>query len=147
MKLKIIIALFISVTAYASDTIPEIRFESPKTQILDVARLLRCIADVETGSCDNVKGKAHEQTRWQLTPIVWRQHSKLPFNYNKKEAERVAYAHIKWISDNIKQTDRNSPYVYAIVWNGGLSRLYKQNYPQRTIDYAERVSRLYLENK
>jgi hypothetical protein len=80
------------------------------------------------------KGPKGECSRWQITPIVWRQHSKQPFASSHAEAERIANAHLLWLRKHVRVDDVSH---LAAAWHYGLTR------QDRIDDYAGRVLSLY----
>lgn len=147
---KITIALMIisaAMLVYSMLT-PKANAQEIRADTINVDKLLDCIAQVETGRVDKARGAAGERTRWQITHTVWKQHSKLPFNSSKPEAERIARAHIAWIRTNLARNGfPDWPYLIAVAWNGGMSVAYKADRPRRVEDYASRVTRLYVHSQ
>lgn len=116
---------------------------------LDLTRLLRCIAEVETGNRPNVRGPNGEVGRHQLNRLVWKQHTKIPFaswSGDEDFTDAIAWRHIRWLERNLKP-HFDMPYTLAYCWRGGLAswnRARRTGHQNRLYsDYAQRVSNLF----
>lgn len=115
----------------------------PKSPSTDHARLLRCIAEVETGQRDNLGGLRGELSQYQITANVWYRHyPSLNFVMccNGIRAQQCAFNHLSWL---VKNKVPNDPYWLAVAWKCGLKAATGPVVCGR--DYATRVQNLYLD--
>ncbi len=122
---------------------------------VDYKRLMRAIAQVETGTRDTTKpckkvGKGGERSAWQMKKAVWSAYTKAPFSEASKDAalaDLVASLHLRRIALEL-EGNRITPSAWAIAltWNAGLSRVLESKTLRVSHgDYAERVNNLYGE--
>lgn len=130
----------------------------------DLSRLLRCLAEVETGNDDTKVGRGGERSRYQISEEVWNQHmsrmvtgfgtlllvNSFWLNCNGKQAEICAYRHILWLDRHLPRitpTERLfRQFPLAWSWKGGLSSWHARLDFSHKIDlnnYAVRVTNLY----
>lgn len=100
---------------------------------LDDTRLLAAIAEVETGRNPQAIGPAGERGMHQLTPAVRRQF--------RNARNYLAHIKVRLAAHGIPVTPR----TIALAWNGGAGATIRDTVPQRTRDYAERVTNLYTD--
>lgn len=112
---------------------------------LNLPIFLLALATVETGGRDDAVGAHGERGRWQISSVVWRQHTKLPFKraHYEHDAFSVARKHVRWIQRQVPELNSESPMVIALVWNAGLNP--KRGYSRKTCDFGRRVANLYHE--
>lgn len=95
-------------------------------QGIDADRLAEALAQKETGTGWNGRpGAAGELSRWQITPVVWRQHSREPFAEARDPAKArvVALRHLEWLADQITRAgQRVTVERLATCWHFGASR-------------------------
>jgi hypothetical protein len=114
---------------------------SEHSSSVDLSRLLTCIAEVESGNRDDKVGSHGERSRYQITEVVWKQHTTLPFDRcHGFMAEYVARKHLLWLVENGVTP---LPFPLALAWNGGLERWKAGKVFQRHHNYASRVNSLY----
>ncbi len=113
-----------------------------KSESLDTARFLACIAAVEGHAWSDAGGA------YAIQPATWAQHAphkayrlaSVPLH-----ADGVALAHIAWLSRSLR--GRNfpaNPYTLAGAWRFGLEGFTaRAARSSDTIDYAARVFQLY----
>jgi hypothetical protein len=103
---------------------------------------LDTIAQIETGGRD-VRGARGECSRWQLMPAVWSQHSNKPFACSHAEAERIAFAHLTWIRNQLANNGLpDDPFLAAAAWHGGLAganKALQYHHRPELEDYAHRA--------
>lgn len=118
----------------------------------DEQRLLRAIAEVETGWTDLMApcpriGKYGERSAWQLTETVWRRYETAPFYEASRDAGAamtVATLHLRWLVAELKKRDLiPTPFLIALGWNGG-PRAWK-TMSERVRSYASRVRNIHQE--
>ena len=125
---------------------------------VDLSRLLRCIAEVETGNRDWVVGRNGERSRYQIKKSVWYQHCPYIYTNNDagqaghetyckgKLATKVAMDHLTWLNTNIPHDLFSEhdfrQYPLAACWNGGLAA-WRGNMLTSVANYATRVTNLY----
>lgn len=125
---------------------------------VDLSRLLRCIAEVETGNNDSKIGRNGERSRYQIKKNVWYQHCPYIYTNNDagqaghetyckgKLATQVAMDHLIWLNSNIPHDLFSErlfrQYPLAACWNGGLS-VWRGRLPTSVANYATRVTNLY----
>lgn len=116
---------------------------------MDLSRLLRCIAEVETGDDATKVGLSGERGRYGMKEATWLQHAphwkfeRCVFPYDGW----VAWKHIEWLDDNIPhqsplEKDFRS-YALAWAWHGGLVSWNKGKDALINNAYAVRVTNLY----
>lgn len=112
-----------------------------QSKSLDLSRLLRCIAEVETGNHDNLVGTCGSRSRYQISSVVWYQHSQLNFNKycSADYADAVAREHMEWL---YKHHPNKSVFHLALAWRFGL-RGSQNDLPDYALDYGHRVAALY----
>jgi hypothetical protein len=147
---------------------------SPSTSV-DLALLLKCIAQVESGTLEHPEGDDSrvgpkgERSKYQIKQIVWDQHFKYcrgPIFFREccsgETANVVALKHIRWLDSSLPRTTPIEKgfreYALAWCWHGGLSS-WKEAGPEyefwkqpaklriRLNNYATRVTNLYVELK
>jgi hypothetical protein len=115
-------------------------------ETVDASRLLRAIAQAETGVTDLSRGsrkvgKAGERSAWQMTAATWRSYTNAAFPRASTEptlAHLVATIHLRHLSARLKEKGRAvSVYNLACAWNAGPSAKHTPH------DYATRVSLIY----
>lgn len=111
-------------------------------QEIDTNRLLEALAQKETGAAWNGRpGPFGELSRWQITPVVWAQHSREPFAIaarNEAKARAVAIAHLEWLRDRLVAA--RVPVTVerlATTWHFGAT------YARRRTSWGTEVSNLY----
>lgn len=119
----------------------------------DLSRLLRCIAEVETGNNDALVGVKGERSRYQITKTVWLQHphcwqdgKQCPFLYcYALNGEKTAELHLRWLDRHLPPCTR--PFWLAFAWRAGLERtlleLRGASVTTTFYRYARRVTNLY----
>lgn len=132
MRLVLILIVFhlLALRAAAVDT------------VVDTVRLLRAIAEVETGFNPRAVGRAGERTVYQIAPGTWRRFSRVPIRCaDPAEVERVARAVLFEITQSLaNHRIPHTPYELALRWNAGPSA---RRFSTATRDYASRVSNIY----
>jgi hypothetical protein len=127
----------------------------------DLSRLLKCIAQVETGNDDTKVGPKGERSRYQITEDVWWDRLSEPGNkwwrYRFRTecsghiAEQVAMRHLVWLRNNLIDFPKpiTQPFWLAFAWHAGLERtlleLRGASVTPELYDYARRVTNLYLD--
>ena len=111
-------------------------------QGIDAGRFLEALAQKETGAAwDGRPGRAGELSRWQITPMVWRQHSAEPFAIaarDEAKARAVALAHLQWLEVRIRAAGAAAtPERLATCWHYGAS------YARRRTTWGQEVANLY----
>lgn len=115
---------------------------------LDLSRLLRAIAWVESGNRDNLIGPCGERSRYQITRGVFHQYSKLPHEHcHGPYADWIAWQHLVWLYNLLhnKQT-REEVFTLAWAWRAGPTPILHNLFSWRNDifnDYATRVFNLY----
>lgn len=116
----------------------------------DLSRLLRCIAEVETGNDDTKIGRNGERSKYQISEAVWAQH--IPDKRFKFEdwclgydATSVARSHIHWLSKCSGISQQIWPLAY--MWHRGLAEFEHVVDNQLTLfsPYADRVTNLFYD--
>ena len=81
--------------------------------------LLCAIALVETGVDDHAVGAHGERGRYQISEVVWKQHSHLHFDFahDPITATSVANTHLRWL---VKHEVLVLPDHLAFAWHHGL---------------------------
>ena len=136
-KAKMVLGLAMAEGMHAADRMTEAQED----------RLLRAIAEVETGTTDVAKacrkvGRHGERSAWQLMESTWRSYTRAPFAQASTRAEaarHVARLHLRWLATRLAARNLPiKPYWLALAWNGGpnVSALMP---PTRPADYALRV--------
>lgn len=125
-----------------------------------LSRLLRCIAEVETGNDDFKIGLNGERSRYQITPAVWNQRngfltpSKLSVEHFEmycrgSEATTWASIHLRWLDAHLPPCTR--PFWLAFAWHAGLERtkleLRGASVSPGLYAYARKVTNLYEDVK
>ena len=121
---------------------------------MDLSRLLRCIAEVETGNDDTRIGKHGERSRYQIKRSVWNQYQNGTYAFFAAfcwgaTADFVALRHVQWLDKTLprgSEIERNfRHYAIAWCWNGGLDSWNGPRYSSnaRINNYAVRVTNLY----
>lgn len=110
---------------------------------LDAERMLAAITQAE--GWKGRAGRHGEWGRWQILPVVWRKHSKVPQRFaTADEEKRVALAHLADIRRQLKAAGfPDGPWFIGGAWNGGVSGVIRRALPARARDYADRVEALY----
>ena len=98
----------------------------------------------ETGlAWDGRPGAAGELSRWQITPVVWRQHSAEPFARAARDvakARAVARAHLEWLQDRLRKAGvAVTPERLATCWHYGASQA------RRPAQWGAEVANLYYD--
>jgi len=115
---------------------------------MNLAILLSAIAVVESNNNDYAIGRAHEISRYQILPRVWRHYTPSTSYASHAIATRVALRHITHILGRLPARAQNVRGV-AVAWNYGLTRFKLVHYnwtacPQPVIDYANRIHATYI---
>lgn len=119
---------------------------------VDEDRLLRCIAQLETGTTQISKpvrkvGRAGERSAWQITPAVWQEYTAAPFARASTDAKLgrvVAAAHLRRLHVDLRRrTGYVNTFTLALAWNAGLSGAINGRVPPGARDYAARAVALY----
>ena len=111
-------------------------------QGIDTDRLLEALAQKETGArWDGRPGPVGELSRWQITPVVWAQHSREPFADAARvesKARAVALAHLEWLGGRLVAAHvAVTVERLATTWHFGAS------YARRRTSWGTEVSNLY----
>jgi hypothetical protein len=106
-----------------------------QANVVDIARLLAAIAEVESGDDPNARGWAGERSVYQLTEAVWREETHLPFSraFNPTDADAVARKHIFTLISRLRER-----HIPVTAFN--LARLWN---PSGGEGYARRVCNLF----
>lgn len=108
----------------------------PARPALDVPKLLRCIAEIETGNDDRKIGRRGERSRYQLKMTTWLDRW---FDYNQQHYEGKSWRmtphfHSQchgWYAQACaemqvdflrRQLSTDSPYWLYFAWNAGINR-------------------------
>lgn len=92
------------------------------------SRLLRAIAEVETGVTDLARGsskvgKAGERSAWQFTATTWRRYTREPFAKASTDpvlAHLVATLHLRYLVARMHEKRQYvSVFTLASAWNAG----------------------------
>jgi len=130
------------------------------TLLLSVASLnasmdsmLRAISSIESGH-NKLSNNGVAITQYQITRVVWEQHSKMRWSYAKAhldwkdvqdETERVARAHVRWIAERLDANGKTAnPFTIAMCWRGGVTYYLKGEFSADRVDYANRAANLYF---
>lgn len=116
---------------------------------IDLDRLLKCIAHVETGERDGIVGKRGEISRFQMKPSVLRQWL-APFPGVRLTHEQIARQHITWLHGlTSREKGMRQEWLIAFCWKEGWEawRGKRLGSHKRRVaeDYANRVSALYAD--
>jgi hypothetical protein len=117
---------------------------------VDLKKEKQAIAIVETADRlhpqgnDARVGKAGELGRYQIKRIVWRQWSRLPFQWAIVEAEEdyVVDHHLLWLAEHLEHV---SPYTIALGYKVGLRSVWRERYGWQEMLYAQQVAAVYKE--
>lgn len=105
------------------------------------SHLADALAQKETGAgWDGRPGPKGELSRYQITEIVWRQHSTEPFAQARIEskARDVALAHLEWLAAQIRRAgQRVTVERLATCWHFGAS------HARRSSAWGTEVANLY----
>lgn len=110
-----------------------------------VAALVIALAAVETPhGVPALPGPAGETGRWQLTPAVRRDRgADLRARGEAVTDEAVAAEQVRWLMRELKAAGVDPlPFNVALAWNCGLSRTLSGKAPERSFDFAGRVTHL-----
>ena len=106
----------------------------PERPALDVPKLLRCIAEIETGNDDRKIGRRGERSRYQLKLSTWvdrwtehhdshRWSTRVIPHYRTQchgwYAQACAEMQVAWLR---RQLSTDSPYWLYFAWNAGINR-------------------------
>ena len=119
-----------------------VRTASANSTSIDLARLLSCLAQVETGDNPRAVGRHGESSRYQISRVVWYQYypDRSFFDCHGILAEECAWRHINWL---LKHIHTRSPYWLAYAWRAGLKTANGPiTFPTHD-RYANRVENLY----
>lgn len=130
---------FIKAAILAVPLVASLRAAEP----LNYAKLLRAIAEVETGGNDGRIGRHGERSQYQIKASVWQQHCPgVSFSSCRGlAAHQIARDHLHWLDTNLGATTCRREFALAWVWNGGLNSWDTRNAAR--YDYANRVCNLY----
>jgi hypothetical protein len=106
----------------------------PNRCLVDEARLLNAIAAVETRNDPAAVGRAGERGAHQLTPAINRAY------------HGSALAFLRSLEHDLPRVgmDGTDPYVLALGFHCGLTRLARRQISDSDADYAKRVRAVYL---
>lgn len=157
------------VSLCGSDTTKQPSQMELKSSLVNLQRLLRCIAEVETGNDDTKVGKNGERSRYQISITVWSQHidpvsdifwyRNFERECNGDIAKQVALRHVQWLDKTIPRISITEvhfrPYALAWAWHGGLESWthqddlarFQHSTRVRLNNYATRVTNLYDDAK
>lgn len=108
---------------------------------VDLLRFLECVSSVETGNDDSKVGKSGERSKYQISLIVWRQHTTQPFYLCKGTlATAIAIRHVVWLKRNLLI---KTPHWLAYAWNAGLASAAAPHVNTNAYNFAQRVENLY----
>lgn len=117
---------------------------------LDRMKMLRAIAEVETGTKDidvtfKKVGKKGERSAFQITESVWNLYTTESFkkaSFDPSLAQTIALMHIQRLQTLI-EADHHAATAFAVAaaWNGGLGALRSPH--KSTTDYSNRVAAIY----
>jgi hypothetical protein len=117
---------------------------------VNLATFLLALSLIESGGNDHAVGAAGDRGRYQISMVVWAQHSNLSFVYafDPVKAEKVARDHIEWLRKYMPSNLSDDPKWVALAWTCGLDRCQKAGWrwdalPKKKRDFACRVSNLY----
>lgn len=117
---------------------------------IDENKLLRALAEIESGNQDDAIGPCGEISAYQLMKYNWRKHTSLPYSYasNRVIAREVARKHLRAVKADMlaarpDMTDEmlNNPFLLGIAWKYGPRGI--KPLTDAKIDYGSRVSNLY----
>ncbi len=124
---------------------PVIQHIAPAHAQVDLARLLRCIAALETGDHMAKIGLHGERSSWQLTRKAWNQMSTKPWSdaFDRKIAEGVAGKYLAYLNaELIRRGVCATPYRLAVCWRVGLNGIHSDG----AMNYGRRCENLYNEH-
>lgn len=127
--------------------IPQVPTSNSSSKQVDLSRLLRCIAEVESGNNDAKVGRHGERSRYQIKARVWYDYT--VHNFNECHGQRaisIAWEHLHWLNNHLPHdlfSEREfRQYPLAVAWNGGLAT-WQSRLSTRVANYATRVTNLY----
>lgn len=111
---------------------------------LNPERALEAIVQVENWIPGTI-GAAGERGRYQITPAVWRKHSRVPqAKASAAEQLRVARAHLADIRTQLRAARfPDTPYFIGLAWTAGVAKTIARQASPAKRDYAARVENIY----
>jgi hypothetical protein len=109
---------------------------------------LEAIHQLENPRDTHAPGQYGELGPYQFKEQVWRVYTREPFAraLDRRAADAVAVKHYNWIKGQLERLGLTvSPYLVALVWNGGMGAVLGDNPPSAAVDYASRAANIAAE--
>ncbi len=106
---------------------------------------LEAIHQLENPRDSSAPGQYGELGAYQFEEQVWRRYTRAPFNQalDRRASDAVAVKHYEWIKSQLERLGLPvSPYMIALVWNGGMGAVLGENPPAAALDYAARAANI-----
>jgi hypothetical protein len=109
---------------------------------------LEAIHQLENPRDSSAPGQYGELGPYQFEEQVWRRYTRAPFAQalDRRASDAVAVKHYDWIKGQLERLGLPvSPYMIALVWNGGMGAVLGENPPAAALDYAARAANIAAE--
>ncbi len=109
---------------------------------------LEAIHQLENPRDSSIPGLFGELGPYQFKEQTWRRYTRAPFTeaLDRRASDAVAVKHYDWIKGQLERLGVTvSPYMIALVWNGGMGAVLGENPPAAALDYAARAANIAAE--
>ncbi len=109
---------------------------------------LEAIHQLENPRDSDVPGPYGELGPYQFREETWRRYTRAPFvrALDRRASDAIAVKHYDWIKVQLERLGVTvSPYMIALVWNGGMGAVLGENPPAAALDYAARAANIAAE--
>jgi hypothetical protein len=109
---------------------------------------LEAIHRLENPTDSDAPGSCGELGAYQFREQTWRMHTQAPFSraLDRRSSDVVAVKHYDWIKAEIERRGLvATPYLIALVWNGGIGAVIGRYPPASAVDYATRAANIAAE--
>jgi hypothetical protein len=106
---------------------------------------LEAIHQLENPRDSSAPGQYGELGPYQFKEQTWRRYTRAPFTQalDRRASDAVAVKHYNWIKGQLERLGQPaSPYMIALVWNGGMGAVLGDNPPAAALDYADRAANI-----